>query len=102
MNLRKAALLKTTAIAERDKPKLMGSFIPELMSSEESEDDGTYTIRPLPWRSEKATDLFYCLDTKSDKKRSKRSRRMTCERLQGPPSDREKPKESVPSWCVKP
>lgn len=80
----------------------MKSFIPELMSSEESEDDGTYTIRPLPWRSEKVTDLFYRLDGKIDKKKSKRSKRMTSDRFKGDPSDRTVPTDmSIPSWCVK-
>ena len=82
--------MKTGAIPEKGMPKLMKSFIPEL-SSEESEDDGTYTIRPLSWRSEKATDLFYCLDGKTDKKKSKRSKRMTSERFKEDPSDRTVP-----------
>ena len=45
----------------------------ELMSSEESEEEdgskcASFTIHPLPWRSDKLTDLFLSLDQKHTKK----------------------------------
>ncbi len=43
------------------------------MSSEESEGDGSFRIRPLLWRSQKVDKLFYSLDHKSQKKKSKKS-----------------------------
>lgn len=47
LNSRKAALLKTKAVSEEEKPSLRDGLLPCLMSSEESEDDGTFTVRPL-------------------------------------------------------
>ena len=52
----------------------------EMMSSEESEEDEeedgsksvSFTIRPLPWRSDKVTELFLSLDQKHTKKQSKK------------------------------
>ena len=51
LNARKAALHKTTAIPEKDKAMWMECLVPEVMSSEDSEDDGSFTVRSLPWRS---------------------------------------------------
>ena len=71
-----------------------------LMNSEESEEDGAFSVRLLPWRSKKATDL-YSLDKKHEKRCSVRSKRMTFERRDGDVSDRERPVEgSVPEWCL--
>jgi len=39
----KAALCKTTAIPDTEKPIWMECLVPELMSSEETEDDGCFT-----------------------------------------------------------
>ena len=43
LNASKAALHKTTAIPDTKKPTWMECLVPELMSSEESEDDGSFT-----------------------------------------------------------
>ena len=42
LNARKAALRKTTAIPEKDKAMWMECLVPEVMSSEDSEDDGSF------------------------------------------------------------
>ena len=59
MKSRISALHRTKAIHEADKKAVKAILVPELMSSEDSEDDGTFSVRPLPWRSEKATDIIY-------------------------------------------
>ncbi len=101
MNARKAALQKTTAIPEKDKPNWTQCLVPEVMSSEDSEDDGSFTVRPLPWRTEKATSFLLSLDHKRDKRRSRRSKIMTFERAIGSISERPQPR-SVPAWVVNP
>ena len=53
------------------------------MSSEDSEEDGSFLTRPLPWRSEKVNKFFSSLDQKLEKKRSKKSKMMTFERKTG-------------------
>ena len=102
LNARKAALRKTTAIPEKDKAMWMECLVPEVMSSEDSEDDGSFTVRPLPWRSGKATRFLTSLDLKHRKKQSRKSRVMTYQRSDGLPSDRPKPIAGcVPDWVIK-
>ncbi len=73
------------------------------MSSEDSEDDGSFAVCALPWRSEKATSFLLSLDRKLDKRRSRKSKVMTFERKMGLPSDRPKPVAgSTPGWVIRP
>ncbi len=100
---RKVALQRTTAILEKDKSKWKECLVPEVMSSEDSEDDGSFTVRPLPWRSEKANSFLSSLDCKHGKKQSKKSKIMTLCRENRSPSDRSKPIDgSIPAWVFKP
>ena len=101
LNARKASLHRTTAVPEKDKPIWSECLLPEVMSSEDSEDDGSFTVRPLPWRSEKASNFLLGLDHKRDKRRSRKSRIMTFQRKTGEFSERPQP-GSVPAWVVKP
>ena len=102
LNSRKAALMKTRSVKEEEKPSLRASLLPYLMSSEESDDEGTFTVRPLLWRSARATDIYHSLDDKCDRRRSIRSKMMRFARKEGVPSDRMKPPTgSVPGWCLK-
>lgn len=71
------------------------------MSSEESGDDGSFKIHPLLWRSQKADKLFFGLDHKTLKKKSKKSRLMTQDRSEGLPSHRPAPIDgSIPPWAI--
>ena len=74
------------------------------MSSEESndedEEDSTFVIRPLLWRSDKVNALFASLDSKFNKNQSKKSAMMTIHRSKGLPSDRTRPTR-VPDWALK-
>ena len=100
---RQVALEKSTSTSENDKEKWKECLIEELISSEDSDEDGSFLVRPLPWRAEKVTNLFCSLDKKQDKKRSKKSKIMTFERKTGLPSYRTKPMErSIPAWTVRP
>ena len=102
LNSRTAALAKTTAIPEGEKGKFKESLLGTLMSSEDSDDSGSFDVRPLPWRSHSATDFFNALDKKHEKRLSQKSRMMMYSRKQGLASDRPKPATgSVPAWCLK-
>ena len=102
LNARKAALVKTKAVSEQEKPAIREGLLPCLMSSEESEGDGEFIVRPLPWRSARAADICHSLDEKYEKRKSNRSKRMTFARKTGLPSDRKKPSAvTVPGWCIK-
>jgi len=101
LNARKAALSESTVIADKDKKKLKECLAADLMSSEESEEDGSFIVHPLPWRSEKATGVFHSLDKKHDRRKTKRSKVMTFQRKKGHMSDRPIPlKGLVPDWTV--
>jgi hypothetical protein len=105
---RLTALAKTKALSDDKKKKVEDAFVTEMMSSEESEEeeeeDGSksvsFTIRPLPWRNERITELFLGLDQKHTKKQSKKSTQMTLKRYQGENSTRPVP-TGVPTWCIK-
>ena len=98
---RQVALQKSSATSEQDKEKWRECLIEELISSEDSDEDGSFLVRPLPWRVDKVTNFFSHLDKKCDKRRSKKSRVMIFERKNGLPSERTKPTPgSVPAWTV--
>ena len=83
------------------KEKWLPCLVPEIISSEESgeEDVGQCVVRPLPWRSEKVTNLFAILDHKHGKYQTVRSKKMSYERRDGLPSDRPKPEDgTLPKW----
>lgn len=101
LNSRSAALAKTRSLSDSDRSGLKVAVVPCLMSSEESDEDGSFTIRPLPWRSDKVNRLFKNLDSKHEKKQSRKSKMMTSVRKEGDASDRPQPAEgSVPAWCL--
>ena len=57
--------------------KWMNVMVNNFMSSEEScEEDDTFVIRPLPWRSFKVNEFFGRLDKTSKTHRSSQSRKM--------------------------
>ena len=97
------ALAKTKALSD-DKKKVEGAFVTEMMSSEGSEEDDSksvsFTVRPLPWRNDKMTELFLSLDQKHTKKQSKKITQMTLKHYMGEESTRPVP-TGVPTWCIK-
>ena len=65
---RKIAVQKSAAISDKDKALWKECLLEELVSSEDSDEDGSFFVRPLPWRSEKVNNLFTSLDRKLEKK----------------------------------
>ena len=102
LTARQVALEKSTSTSAKGKQRWRECLVEELISSEDSEEDGSFLIRPLPWRSEKVDKFIYSLDQKLNKKRSKKSKMMTFGRKAGPESHRAKPPTgSVPTWAVR-
>ena len=102
LQLRKAALVNTSTLTEDEKIELMPCFVPEIMSSEESninDEGGKIITRPFSWRSETVTKLFLRLDQKSNCHRSI-SREMDYKREVGMPSDRPQPL-SLDKWIYR-
>ena len=99
--MQKVALQKSKTITDADKKKWKDCIVGELMSSEDSNEDGSFIVRPLPWRKEKVTFFLCGLDRKLERRKSRKSKIMTHERKKGPPSCRSRPKPtSIPSWCI--
>lgn len=82
---------------KEQKETVMSSMEIQYMSSEQtdSEDEGSFIVRPLPWRSDDFDKLVKKLDQKHENKLSKRSRRQNNIRKVGAVSSRKKP-EVVP------
>lgn len=70
----------------------------DIMSSEESADDGTNTVWPLPWRSEYVNRMFDRIDKYCENSKSAQARRQKKQRVTGEPSKRELPQD-LPSWA---
>ena len=70
----------------------------EMMSSEDSGDDGTNTVRPLTWRSEYVNKMFERIDKYCDSTKSAQARRQTKARIVGEPSARDLP-QGLPNWA---
>ena len=77
-------------------------MIPEVMSTEESDPDGSahFLTRSIPWRNDKVTKFLHSMDHKHLKTLSGRSRRMSFDRVLGLPSDRACP-HCIPEWIRK-
>ena len=102
---RKTALAKSSTMTDEQKKKWMPCLVPDMMSSEESEDGDeeqtTFQVHPLPWRSDKVTAFIKKLDLiKSKNCTSQWSKRMAVKHSIGLPSDR-LPPDSLSEWMVK-
>ena len=106
LKCRKAALSKTSTMTDEQKKKWMPCLVPDLMSSEESDDEcdgeeqSTFKVHPLLWRSDKVTAFIKKLDLKNKSSTSQQSKRMAMKRSMGLPSDR-LPPDSLSDWMVK-
>lgn len=91
-------------MSDKCRKKLNSVLTKEYMSSEdESEDDEgrkVFTIRQLPWRSDKISRVFNCLDADYMDSCTKRSRDFMIKRVMGANSTRSPPK-NAPSYIIK-
>lgn len=88
---------------EADKLKWKKILVTDMMSSDESDtEDGQpfFSVRILPWRSEKVTAFFQRLDRLRQERKSEQASRQTKKRMdKGVISHRPKP-TGFPSWAV--
>ena len=74
----------------------------EYMSSEESGDDGSIVVHPLPWRSEYVNQMFTKINMYTMNNKSDQARRQMKYRSIGSPSGRLPPSDpGVPAWALK-
>ena len=81
---RKAALAKLPFTEERQRTHWQAAIIKELMSSEESGNEGdedVIHVKPLPWRSEVVNKMMTKLDEKINQGRSAQAKRQLKQRV---------------------
>ena len=98
------AALERSTVNDHQKSKYLAVLVPEFMSSEESgedsENEDTYTVRAIPWRSSRVDNLFDQLDGEVLRSMSKQSKRQLKKRiLSEEHSDRPIPSGKFPSWA---
>ena len=70
----------------------------EYMSSEESGEDDSIVLHPLPWRSEYINKMFEKIDAFCNSKKSSQAKRQMKNRFIGTPSCRAPP-NCAPDWA---
>ncbi len=97
---RQSAIQRNGKLSTEGKAKWMKVMRNDVMSSEESGDDGKNIIRPLKWRSEYVDKMFDKIDQYYGAHKSPQALRQTKERVIGEPSDRCQPQD-LPDWAIK-
>lgn len=90
-----------TKLTDDQRQKWLAVMTNEFMSSEESGDDDSLCLHPIPWRSSYVSQMFQKIDSYCANKKSSQARRQMKQRQVGSPSRRLLPNaESVPDWAV--
>jgi hypothetical protein len=95
------ATFKKATLPDKEKEKWMKVFIPQMVSSEESDDsdEDTIVIKPLGWRTERVDSMFHSLDNEIEESKTTQSRRQRKNRvISSIYSTRDPPK--LPKWAV--
>ena len=81
----------------------MKVFIPEMVSSEESNSDGedVIKVKPLPGRSSRVTQMFHDLDEKVEGSKTVQAKRQKRRRVIAMNNSTRSQPPSVPSWATK-
>ena len=99
-NERESAIKKNGKLTEEQRVKWLKVVSNEYMSSEESGEDDTLLVHPIPWRSQYVDQMFKKIDAFCTNKRSPQARRQMKQRSVGSPSSRQCPIDSAPEWAV--
>lgn len=99
---RDAAILKNSKLTEDQKKKWLLVITNDYMSSEESGEDDSIIIHPLPWHSEYVTKMFKKIDAYFENKKSPQAKRQMKRRVYGMTSSRPQPvvDEIVSRWAI--
>lgn len=96
---RESVMQKNSKLSAESKTRWMKVMRNDVMSSEESGDDGTNVVKPLPWRSQYVNKMFDKIDDYCGNTKSAQARRQMKTRVVGEPSTRAKP-TGLPDWAV--
>ena len=103
MKQRINALSLKRSYTEEKKEKIERCLVLDLMSSEDEEEDGTFSVRPLRWRSAVMDQYVSELDDKIKATKSKKAARQTVQRKLGEMSVRPVPTQVSAEcrWAVR-
>lgn len=90
--------MRNGKLTEEQRKKWLTIITNDYMSSEDSGDDDTIEVRPLPWRSSYVNAMFTKIDAYCNHKKSSQARRQMKGRVVGSPSSRPKPVD-YPEWA---
>ena len=88
-------------MSDKEKEKWEKVFIPQMVSSEESDesDEETIVIKPLQWRAERVDSMFHALDSQVAHNKTSQAKRQRKNRvISSVYSTRAPP--SVPKWAI--
>ena len=88
---------------QKEKEKWAKVLVPEMMSSEESDDenDDLITVKPINWRAERVTAFLHRLDSKVETAKSSQAKRQRKRRVVSSESSvRTRPAHTLPDWAV--
>lgn len=99
---RDSAVLKNSKLTEDQKKKWLTVMTNDFMSSEESGEDDSMIVHPLPWRSEYVNKMFKRIDAFCGNKKSPQAKRQMKPRKYGMASSRPQPvvDEAVLRWAI--
>lgn len=90
-------------MTEKTKEKWSKVLIPEVISSEESENenDDSVFVKPLPWRANIVNDFFAQLDSKIMETKSVQAKRQRKQRIVSTTESTRETPPGLPKWAVK-
>ena len=83
---REAAIMKNSKLTDEQRSKWLKVMTNDFMSSEESGDDDSIVVRPIPWRSKYVNQMFSKIDKYCNHKKSPHALRQMKTRSIGSPS----------------
>jgi len=97
---RESALMKNKKLTDEQRQKWLSVINNDFMSSEESGEEDSIIIRPLPWRSKYVDSMFRKIDEYAKSKKSSQARRqLKVRRFSKDLSQRLAPIEA-PEWSL--
>lgn len=96
------SVFKKRKYSEADRKKWLKVIVPDMMSSEDSGDDGDEKnyVKPLDWRSPLIKDFFIDLDQEFSVNKSAQAKRQTKVREVSSVSSSRPVPTNMPSWAI--
>lgn len=96
------SLFKKSNMPDKEKEKWLKIFVPDMVSSEESDsnDGDIIIVKPLGWRSERINQMFKKIDDQIESRKTTQARRQKRKRVLGSNFSSRKQPSHLPKWAV--